>query len=123
MSASRERTYSCPVQLAFDIVGGKWKRLILWLLRGGGPRRFNDLLKAMPDVTHKVLTQQFRQLERDGLVSRTIVGEHVRVEYRLTAFGATLRPALNERASWAKPHHGRFGAALSPARTRAPGEK
>ena len=73
MSVSHAKTYACPVQLTLDIVGGKWKPLILWLLRRG-PRRFNDLLKAMP-VTHKVLAQQLRQLERDGLVARRVIGE------------------------------------------------
>ena len=115
MSPSRQLTYACPVQLTIDIVGGKWKPLILWLLRGGRPRRFNDLQRAMPDVPHKVLIQHLRQLERDGLLARTVVGEpHRQVDYRLTAFGATLRPALNEMAAWAKRHHRRFGATILP---------
>jgi DNA-binding HxlR family transcriptional regulator len=113
MSPIRQGTYACPVQLTIDIVGGKWKPLILWLLRSGRPRRFNDLHRAMPDVAHKVLTQHLRQLERDGVVARTVIGEpHRQVEYCLTSFGATLRPALNEMAAWAKQHHRRFGATL-----------
>ena len=108
MSPSRQHTYACPVQLTIDIVGGKWKPLILWLLKGGRPRRFNDLQRAMPDVAHKVLIQQLRQLERDGLVSRTVVSEpHVQVEYCLTAFGTSLGPVLNEMAD--------VGEALSQA--------
>jgi DNA-binding HxlR family transcriptional regulator len=114
MSASHAKTYACPVQLTLDIVGGKWKPLILWLLRRG-PRRFNDLLKAMP-VTHKVLAQQLRQLERDGLIARRVVGEpQLRIDYRLTEFGATLRPVMNEMAAWAKRHHGRLGATIERA--------
>jgi DNA-binding HxlR family transcriptional regulator len=117
MSRSRQKTYACPVQLTIDVVGGKWKPLILWLLRNGRPRRFNDLRRAMPEVAHKVLTQHLRQLERDGLLSRTVVGEpHLQVEYSLTVFGATLRPVLNEMAGWAKRHHGRFGATLDASR-------
>ena len=54
MSPSRQHTYACPVQLTIDIVGGKWKPLILWLLRGGRPRRFNDLQRAMPDVPSRM---------------------------------------------------------------------
>jgi DNA-binding HxlR family transcriptional regulator len=115
MAVSRETTYACPVQFTIDVVGGKWKPLILWLLRSGGPRRFNDLYKGMPGVTHKVLIQQLRQLERDGLVRRTVTSApHLQVDYRLTEFGATLRPALNELASWAKRHHRRFGVVLAP---------
>ena len=73
MTRREGKVYACPVQLTLDVVGGKWKPLILWLLRDG-PRRFNDLHKAMP-VTHKVLTQQLRQLERDDLVVRRVSGE------------------------------------------------
>jgi DNA-binding HxlR family transcriptional regulator len=111
MPLSPDKTYACPVQLTLDVVGGKWKPLILWLLRNG-PRRYNDLLRAMP-VTHKVLTQQLRQLERDGLVVRVVAGAPPgRIDYRLTEFGATLRPVMNEMAAWAKRHHGRLGATL-----------
>ena len=117
MSPTRQHAYACPVQLTTDIVGGKWKPLILWSLRSGRPSRFNNLQRAMPDVAHKVLIQHLRQLERDGLVSRTVVGDaHRHVHYCLTAFGATLRPALNEMAAWAKRHHRRFGATISPPR-------
>jgi DNA-binding HxlR family transcriptional regulator len=117
MSPTRQRIYACPVQLTLDVVGGKWKPLILWLLRDGRPRRFNDLQRAIPEVAHKVLTEHLRQLERDGLVSRGVVGEpRVQVEYCLTAFGGTLRPALNEMAGWAKRHHRRFGATLGAPR-------
>ena len=115
MPLSPDKTYACPVQLTLDVVGGKWKPLILWLLRKG-PRRYNDLLKAMP-VTHKVLTQQLRQLERDGLAVRLAAGAApMRIGYRLTAFGETLRPVMNEMAAWAKRHHGRLGRGHLPAR-------
>jgi DNA-binding HxlR family transcriptional regulator len=115
MAPSRLTTYVCPVQFTIDVVGGKWKPLILWLLRSGGPRRFNDLQKAMPGVTHKVLIQQLRQLERDGLLRRTVsTTPQLEVDYRLTELGATLRPAMNELASWAKRHHRRFGVVLTP---------
>jgi DNA-binding HxlR family transcriptional regulator len=114
MSSNRQQTYACPVQLTIDIVGGKWKPLILWLLNNGRPRRFNDLQRAMTGVSYKVLIQQLRQLERDGLVSRTVVSEpQLQVEYCLTAFGASLRPMMNEMAAWAKRHHRRFGATLA----------
>src|SRR5262245_18555471 len=121
MSPTRQHTYACPVQLTIDIVGGKWHPLILWSLRNGRPSRFNDLQRAMPDVAHKVLTQHLRQLECDGLVSRSMVGDaHRHVDYCLTAFGATLRPALNEMAACAKRHHRRFGATISPPELAVP---
>lgn len=115
--ATQAKVYACPVQLTLDVVGGKWKSLILWRLRSGSARRYNDLLRAMPTVTHKVLTQQLRQLERDGLVTRIVAPTRSRqVGYQLTDFGVSLRPALNEMAGWAKRHHRRFGAVLLPTR-------
>ena len=74
MPRSVDRRYSCPVELTLDVVGGKWKPMILWLLRGQ-KRRFNDLQAAMPGITHKVLTHQLRELERDGIVTRTVTSE------------------------------------------------
>jgi DNA-binding HxlR family transcriptional regulator len=105
-------TYFCPVELTLDVVGGKWKPLILWLLRQR-KRRFNDLLASMPGVTHKVLIQRLRDLERDGLVERTVTGEpRIRVDYGLSEFGMTLGPALDAMASWAKRNHRRFGTTI-----------
>lgn len=117
MPIRRTEPYACPVQLTLDVVGGKWKPLILWLLRTGNARRFNDLLSAMTPITHKVLAEQLRQLERDGLVERTVSGDpKVRVDYRLTGLGATLRPVLDQMAGWAKRHHAVYGASLKTPR-------
>jgi DNA-binding HxlR family transcriptional regulator len=114
MPRSPARQYACPVELTLDVVGGKWKPMILWLLRGN-TRRFNDLQAAMPGITHKVLTHQLRELQRDGIVLRIVAGEpRLRVDYALTEFGATLRPVLDGMASWAKRHHRRFGATILP---------
>jgi len=66
MSPIQQRIYACPVQLTIDVVGGKWKPLILWQLRRGRPQRYNELQRAMPEVAHKVLIQHLRQLERDA---------------------------------------------------------
>lgn len=116
MPSSKARTYACPVQLTLDVVGGKWKPMILWLLRGG-KRRFNDLQASIPGISHKVLTAHLRELQRDGVVSRTVVGEpRIRVDYGLTEFGITLRPSLDAMANWAKRHHRHFGATITPSR-------
>jgi DNA-binding HxlR family transcriptional regulator len=114
MSRSPDKQYSCPVELTLDVVGGKWKPMILWLLRGKN-RRFNDLQAAMPGITHKVLTHQLRELQRDGIVVRIVASEpRLRVDYALTDFGATLRPVLDGMANWAKRHHRRIGATILP---------
>ncbi|MBB4636592.1 winged helix-turn-helix transcriptional regulator [Longimicrobium terrae] len=104
--------FTCPVELTIAMIGGKWKPLLLWELRGE-PRRFNALQAAMPGITHKVLAQQLRGLERDGFITRTErEGEVRHVEYALSTFGGTLRPVLNAMADWAKTHHAQVGATL-----------
>ena len=110
--------YTCPVELTLAGVGGKWKPLILWELRAGA-RGFNALQATLPGVTHKVLAQQLRQLERDGIVARAArgggpAGRVRHVDYALTPFGRTLRPSLDALARWAKAHHAAVGATLAP---------
>lgn len=104
--------YRCPVDLTLDVIGGKWKPLILWELHEG-PRRFNALLAGV-GMTHKVLTQQLRDLERRDIVVRTAreKGEP-HVEYALSSFGRTLRPVLTVMAEWAREHHRRLGATIA----------
>ena len=116
-AADRSTPYTCPVELTLAVIGGRWKPLILWELRAGA-RGFNALQAALPGVTHKVLAQQLRQLEGDGLVARTAraggAGGRVRrVDYALTPFGRTLRPSLDALARWAKAHHAVVGATLT----------
>lgn len=104
--------YSCPVELTLDVVGGKWKPLILWELRRR-PRGFNALHAAIPSVSHKVLTQQLRALERDGIIARTIHEGRVRtVTYELSQFGRTLHPVLDALARWGKLHFRDLGVIL-----------
>ena len=111
---SPAKQYACPVELTLDVVGGKWKPMILWLLRGQ-KRRFNDLVGGMRGSTHRVLTHQLRELQRDGIVMRIVANQPpLRVDYALTDFGATLRPVLEGMATWAKRHHRRFGVTILP---------
>jgi DNA-binding HxlR family transcriptional regulator len=103
-------TYACPVELTLSVIGGKWKPLLLWELRGGA-KRFGELESALAGITHKVLTQQLRALERAEIVVRTEHASRIRhVEYALSPFGATLAPVLDEMAGWAKRNHARVGA-------------
>ena len=106
----------CPVELTLSVIGGKWKPLILWELRGK-PRRFSELENSLTGITHKVLSDQLRALERDGVLTRTVRDERVRVvEYALSDFGMTLRPVMNVMAQWAKLHHRRLGEAHARSR-------
>nr|WP_062264369.1 helix-turn-helix domain-containing protein [Endozoicomonas arenosclerae] len=91
---------ACPVEVALNIIGGKWKGVILYKLRVG-TLRFSELKKLMPRVTQRMLTLQLRSLEEDGLISRTIYPEvPPRVEYSLTELGETLSPVIDQLMVW-----------------------
>ncbi|WP_063800762.1 winged helix-turn-helix transcriptional regulator [Mastigocoleus testarum] len=101
MSSSKTR-YSCAVEVTLELICGKWKCIILWWLRRGG-KRFGELMYLLPKITQKVLTQQLRELEKDGLVERKVYKEKPRrVEYYLTPEGETLGPILQAMSDWGK---------------------
>jgi DNA-binding HxlR family transcriptional regulator len=92
--------YECPLALALEIIGGKWKALVLYHLRKG-KLRTNEIKRRLPDITQKMLTQQLRELERDGLVRREVFDTvPPKVEYSLTELGETVKPALLALCSW-----------------------
>ena len=110
---SLQKEYICPVNIALDLIGGKWKPMILWQM-GKGRRRFSSLQAAMPGIAHKVLSEQLRQLQRDGVVVRVArEGRTQRVEYELTALGEALRPMLDGLARWGKAYARRLGVVLN----------
>ncbi|HNY22980.1 MAG TPA: helix-turn-helix domain-containing protein [Treponemataceae bacterium] len=95
------KEYACPMEMTLDLIGGKWKALILWHLAMDGTLRFGMLRKQFPKVTQKMLTQQLRELERDGLVLRKVYQEvPPKVEYSLTEMGASLLPMLQALNEW-----------------------
>jgi DNA-binding HxlR family transcriptional regulator/CheY-like chemotaxis protein len=103
-----EKQYGCPVEVTLDIIGGKWKCVILWWLRRGS-KRFGELMQLMLGVSQKVLTTQLRELEADGLISRQVFPESPpRVEYSLTSYGETLRPITELMCNWGKSHAPEF---------------
>lgn len=98
------REFICPVEVTLSVMGGKWKPVILYHLRGQ-TYRFNELRRLMPAVTHKMLAQQLDELERDGLIQRTVYDEMpLRVEYSLTEYGRTLTPILEMMSQWGQVH-------------------
>lgn len=102
MSAAR------GIEQAFTMLRGRWKLVILFHLFGGKVLRFSDLERAIPDVSQKMLAQQLRQLERDGIVTRTIHPEvPPKVEYRMTGWGQSLCPALDSLLTWAEGQPGK----------------
>jgi DNA-binding HxlR family transcriptional regulator len=103
-------SYYCGLDAAIDVVGGKWKTLILWELREG-PRRFGALRRAVVGISEKMLIQQLRELEADGLVHREAFHEiPPRVEYSLTELGASLNAALLPLCEWGEQHLDRIQA-------------
>ncbi|GAA4892673.1 winged helix-turn-helix transcriptional regulator [Streptomonospora salina] len=96
--------FLCGLDAAVTVVGGKWKPLILWAL-SVEPRRTGELRRELPGVSEKVLTQQLRELENDGVVHREIHQEvPPRVVYSLTAEGAQLDRALRPLGEWGEEH-------------------
>jgi DNA-binding HxlR family transcriptional regulator len=91
---------NCPVRAALDVVRGRWKPSILFELKTHA-RRFSELQAALPGITAQTLTLQLRQLESDGVVSRTVHPEiPPRVEYALSEFGATLSGVMDQLEAW-----------------------
>lgn len=105
MRKQRHKQYTnCPVEAALDIIGGKWKSIILFRVLEQ-TRRFNELRKLLPNITQRTLTNQLRELERDGLLHREVYAEvPPKVEYSITEFGATLQPVLVTLKDWAETH-------------------
>lgn len=90
------------VEAALRLLEGRWKLLILFHLFGGKVMRFSELERAIPAVTQKMLGQQLRQMEKDGIVVRTVYAQvPPKVEYRLTEWGQSLCPALDALLKWA----------------------
>ena len=98
--------FACPVEATISLIGGKWKPVIMWRLRERKVR-FNRLMAEMPDISPKMLTKQLRELQRDGLVERTVYPEiPPRVEYELTPLARSLLPILVQMAEWGTAHLG-----------------
>ncbi len=101
-----KRKYHCPVEAAIDVIGGKWKPLILWALRDG-TLRFSRIENELPGITQKMLTKQLRELERDGLISRKVYAQvPPKVEYSLTDSGNSLMPIIDSLCDWGQAHMG-----------------
>ncbi|MFQ5579916.1 MAG: winged helix-turn-helix transcriptional regulator [Nitrospiria bacterium] len=94
----------CPVENTLRVIGGRWKVLILRELLKG-TRRFGELQRGMNGVTQKMLTQQLREMERDGIVNRKVYAQiPPKVEYSLTAEGKSLKSILNSMHQWGLKH-------------------
>lgn len=95
------KTFPCTVSLTMDLIGGKWKAVILYHLKDG-EKRYNELRREMPSITEMTLSLQLKQLEQDGLVRRRVYGSKppIKVVYSLTKFGQSLLPVLQAITTW-----------------------
>ncbi len=92
----------CEIEVAFGVIGGKWKPLILWYLGKYQIIRFSQFQQLIPDITHKILTKQLRDLEKCKLVNRTVYPSvPAKVEYSLTENGENVLPILESLCDWA----------------------
>ncbi|SRR5579883_921685 len=110
---SHKRYMMCPVDAALALMSGKWKPRILWKLHHFKVLRYSGFKREMPSITHKMLAQQLRELENDGLIIRTMYAVMPpKVEYRLSDLGQTLAPVIDALTTWSFTHETEVRAIL-----------
>ena len=101
----KSKKYTCTFEITIDLIGGKWKPLIVWHLGTKGTLRFSELKKTPSKITPKMLTQQHRELEIDALIVRKVYPEvPPKVEYSLSNIGESLMPVLKLMCDWGKEY-------------------
>lgn len=106
--AFKGKKYNNPVELSLDIIGGKWKMPIIWSLRED-TLRYGEIRKSLPKVTHKMLTQQLRELESNEIIKRKVYPEvPPKVEYSLTLLGKSVIPVIDLLREWGEEYRGVF---------------
>ena len=108
------RVYNCALEATIDVIGGKWKPMILlWLSQGAC--RFAELRRMIPGITDKMLIQHLRELEEQDIVNRRTYSDGPpKVEYSLTSYGQTLKKALEALCEWGELHIKKTGAEVHP---------
>lgn len=105
----RDKEYTCSMELTLDIIGGKWKTLILWHLGVSGTKRFSEVKRSLTGITQKMLTQQLRELEAYGMINRKVYPQvPPKVEYSLTEEGLSLMPILDTMCKWGKDYYDKY---------------
>lgn len=101
---AKAQTYQCPVTATLSVIGGRWKPILLWTLSNGS-KRFGQLDAIITGISRKILTEQLKELEASGLITRTQYNETPpRVEYTLSDKGKTLKPVMKAMCEWGTTH-------------------
>lgn len=109
MDVNNQKTFYCNAELAIDIIGGKWKPLIIYHLDFNKVVRFGEFKRFIPSINERVLMRQLRELEDHKIVSREDFHENPpRVEYSLTAIGKSLSPVIMQLGDWGKKYNADF---------------
>ena len=104
------KKYYCSVELTLQVIGGKWKPIIIYQLGNKGTLRFSEIKRSIPNITQKMLTQQLRELEADGVIHREVYPQvPPKVEYSLTELGTTVMPVINSLCEWGRHYEDEFG--------------
>ena len=99
------KNYTVGVEVTVDVIGGKWKPIILYNLKKRGTLRTSELKKLIPNISQKMLTQQLRELEKDGIINRKVYNQvPPKVEYSLTEYGCSLNELLDNLCKWGEKH-------------------
>jgi len=104
-----KKQFNCTIELTLDIIGGKWKPLILYHLTQYNILRYGEIKKLIPNINERMLTRQLRELEKDQLIHREVYREvPPRVEYSLTEMGDSLKPILLQLGKWGVNYNDTF---------------
>ncbi|AYL99520.1 winged helix-turn-helix transcriptional regulator [Mucilaginibacter celer] len=96
---------TCPVTATMQVIGGKWKAILINAIYQTSPARFGELKRSVTGITQSMLTSQLRELEDDGIINRKVYAEiPPKVEYTLTEFGLTLSPIILSMAEWGRKY-------------------
>lgn len=110
MEKKKALTFHCSVEATMAVFGGKYKAIIIWHLNRAGVMRYNEIQKAIPQATAKMLSQQLKELENDGIVKRKLYPVvPPKTEYSLTEVGKTLVPIIDEMCLWGNEYFRRLG--------------
>lgn len=103
------KVFNCNMELTLDVIGGKWKTLIIFHIGNSNKLRYGEINRLIPDISERVLSRELRELERFKIISREVYDEKVlRVEYALTRIGEDVLPVLNALTEWGNKYNTKY---------------